>query len=74
MEDSFMFKPRSFDVFEDNGVKVIATAVDVSVADLSNHMTIYAQIPYDEKLTILQVEEQLVAKAKSKLKVIADFI
>ena len=46
----------------------------ISVDDLSNHMTVYAHIPYDETLTISQIEEQLVTKAKSKLKTIAEFI
>ncbi|MET6595954.1 hypothetical protein WHZ76_10195 [Citrobacter portucalensis] len=74
MKDSFKFKPRSIEIYEDDGKKVIATAVDVSVDDLSNQLTVYAQIPYDDKLTLPQVEEQLVAKAKSKLKAIAEFI
>lgn len=74
MKDSFKFKPRSIEIYEDHGKKVIAAAVDISVDDLSNHMTVYAQILYDDKLTILQIEEQLIAKAKSKLKAIAEFI
>ncbi|ULQ28646.1 hypothetical protein JFN85_10250 [Enterobacter hormaechei subsp. xiangfangensis] len=74
MKDSFNFKTRSIEVFEDDGKKVITAAVDVSIEDLSTHMTVYATIPHDEKLTISQVEEQLVAKAKSKLKAIAEFI
>ncbi|MDK9634578.1 hypothetical protein [Enterobacter hormaechei] len=74
MKDSFNFKTRSIEVFEDDGKKVITAAVDVSIEDLSTHMTVYVTIPYDDKLTIPQVEEQLVAKAKSKLKAIAEFI
>lgn len=53
---------------------MIATAVDVSIENLGNHMTVYAKIPYDENLTIGQIDEQLIAKAKSKLKTIVEFI
>lgn len=74
MKDSFKFKPRNIEIYEDDGKKVIAAAVDVCVADLNSHVTVYAQITYDENLTLLQTEEQLVAKAKSKLKAIVEFI
>lgn len=74
MSAQFIFKSRNLEIYEDDGKKVIATAVDVCIADLSSHMTVYVTIPYDEQLTIAQIEELLVSKAKSKLKAIAEFI